>query len=307
MNTLPNTVKNTFVCLDNMSTISVSGPDATPFLQGQLTSDVTELSDTYFTRSMHCNLKGRIITLFSIMKTESGYLLVLPTTLMNITLNALKHYAIFSKVTIEDSSKLYTIIGTVSSTIHDHYFSIPMKNYDISALGYTLKYSATLTLFVIARENETTLFTQLKNHIPTICEGKVSDWIAECIKSNIMELDEITSGTFLPHRLDLHKTTAISFKKGCYTGQEIIARIHYKSETKHKLIAFKVESKHTLRPLEILKQSAQDAIEIVICLEVEKGVYLALGSLAISADTSGNFTHTNDHGVNHTVSIVLID
>lgn len=302
-----NTDKDTYIRLDTMSTITVSGLDASAFLQGQLTSDITQLTETNFTRSMHCNLKGRIASLFNIIKTQYGYILVLPTTLKTITLQALKHYAIFSKVTIEDSSDSHAIIGTSSYAIHQHFFPIDSENYQITPNGYVLAYSPSLCLFIIPRDKTTALIDELAILTPMLTNGNLPHWLAQCIKSKIIELEEHTSGMFLPHRLDLHKTSAISFTKGCYTGQEIIARIHYKSQIKHTLIAFKIASTHTLTPLQTLQQSAQDAIEIVNCLEIENGVYLVLGSLATSADRSGEFTHTNKNGVSESVSIDLLE
>ncbi len=152
--------------------LKITGPDASKFLQGQLTCDVTQLTEGKTQLAAHCNRQGRIISLFYIMLFEEAYLLMMPQALLSIAENALKKYAIFYKVKLE-------------------------------------------------------IISESKNKIE-------SD--PDRLKSGIVMIYPETSEKFLPHELNLPQLNAVSFSKGCYTGQEIIARMHYRGKSKKKLV-----------------------------------------------------------------------
>ncbi len=166
--------------------IKISGIDATKFLQGQITVDVTQLVNDLPCLAAHCNPQGRIISLFYIVLHQNDYYLFLPTEMASLALQALKKYAIFFKATLEMIEKPPANV------------QIPTKLSDIAA------------------------------GVPAIYVN--------------------TSTIFLPHELNLPSLNAVSFNKGCYTGQEIIARMQYRGKLKKHLYRGSLATGSILNP-----------------------------------------------------------
>jgi len=159
-----------------ISTITVSGPDAFEFLQGQLTNDLRLLDAQAVLLSAWCNPKGRVICLMTVTRTQEGYSLSIPTDLTDDIIKRLTMFRFRSKVEFE--------------TLPD---STPVSMLD-----------------------------NIESGIP---------WIG-------LEQSE----KFTPHMLNLDLLDAISFDKGCYTGQEIVARTHYKGTSKRRMLRFESET-----------------------------------------------------------------
>ncbi len=156
--------------------LAITGSDSTRLLQGQLTCDVN-LAPGENCWGAHCTPQGRVISLFQLHYTETGFYLQMPATLVPIALAGLKKYAVFFKVTLADVS----------------------------------------------------------DHWPADFPRPALDWHAQLITQNIPSLLPETSEKFFTHELRLTALNMISFTKGCYTGQEIIARMHYRGKPKHLL------------------------------------------------------------------------
>jgi hypothetical protein len=156
--------------------IKVAGADAGKLLQGQLTCDIQSLGDNQYQLAAHCNPQGRVISLFYIIHLNNAYYLLMPHNMLDITLSALKKYAVFYKSTLEDASQELTDV-----------------------------------------------LQQIGN--PTLFD----------VKTGVPRIHPQTSGLFLPHDINLDQLNAISFDKGCYTGQEIIARMQYRGKLKKRM------------------------------------------------------------------------
>lgn len=251
MDSLPTEITGAFL-LDYLAVIRFSGEKAQEFLQGQVTCDIRQLKPGFALRGAQCNLKGRILTLFYLVKTDDLYM-VLPSDLAEQTLASLKQIAMLSRVKVEMAAE-YQIIG----------FYHPNQP---------------------APENVHTLDTHFslqlveKEAMPTVHLQKALTWHTLQLLHKHPEIYPDTSGEFLPHRLDLHLNGYIHFDKGCYKGQEIIARTHYKATLKHTLILFK-----TSQPVHCLQKIFQaDKVselgEIVDFSVMEDGVYLVAASV----------------------------
>lgn len=198
--------------------IKISGNDAGKFLQGQLTCNV-DLMTTQAKLAAHCNPQGRIISLFYIFNLANEYYLLLPIDMVTIAINALKKYAVFFKTAIEDVTSQYNIIGQHGST--------PQTLSQQSIAHVSL--SPTRYIFI-------------SKIIPPANAIQIFEWKAQDLLEKIPSVYAATSNTFLPHELDLPSLGAIDFEKGCYTGQEIIARMHYRGKVKVKLFCCEITS-----------------------------------------------------------------
>lgn len=190
--------------LDHLGSIYIHGKDAQHFLQGLLTCDVDTLATHKAQPTIVCNIQGRIVALLFLMRWQEGYLLVLPQDILTSTLKHFKKYALFSKVVFEVNAVPY-LIGFSEKAPDDAYPCLD------------------------------TLFIQLCFEAPGPCLNREA-WHYQQMIRGFPDIYPTTQALFLPHRLELEKiNSAISFNKGCYLGQEIIARTHFKAKQKHAI------------------------------------------------------------------------
>ena len=201
--------------------IKVSGIDAEKFLQGQFTCDVASVTHGEHCLGAHCNPKGRIISLFRLFYFQNAYYLLLPRNMVAIAEAALKKYAIFFKSEISDASDTLAIAG---------FMDTPQDQITATHNLICLKIQSRLPRYLLIGDFDTVNKYSAQ-------PGKISaeSWHNLDIRDGIPAVYPATSTLFLPHELNLHELNAISFNKGCYTGQEIIARMHYRGKLKTHL------------------------------------------------------------------------
>jgi tRNA-modifying protein YgfZ len=202
--------------------IAISGEKAAVFLQGQLSNDIDTIKHGSYQWSAYCNLKGRVRALLRVWPSENGYCLLLPKSIVAQTLSVLKHYGRFSKITIEDKSADYTITGFVGS------------------MPEALRRSTTIQLLQLPDEPVPRFICvgshpPFKEDISDSAQADLAQWQTLDIRAGIPEILAQTVELFLPHHVGLIALKAISFSKGCFCGQEVIARMEYKSSPKRQL------------------------------------------------------------------------
>jgi folate-binding protein YgfZ len=217
---------NTFIPLSNYGFIAVTGPDARTYLQGQLTCDMNQVT-RLATFACLCNVQGRVQALLRIFEYSEGFIIRLPHELIPLALARLKKYAMFSKVSFQDVSEQWKALGIQTSNLAE-----------IEQFDYFSKLSD--GLYEVYTKNTSPLAGEV--HPSKLCEKGASEgynniqpFTYERIKQKIPEIYLASYEKFLPHPLNLHELGAISFNKGCYTGQEIIARMHYRGTLKQHL------------------------------------------------------------------------
>ena len=237
--------------LTQYAVICCHGRDSKQFLQGQLTCNLKLLSNQKNKNSKlaaHCSSAGRIISLFRlIQKNESHYYLVLPKPMLDITLSHLNKYAVFSEVELRDVSQAIILIG------HD----VNVRELDSQHNIITTE----------VRENiELSLFhnTHLSSANLVNLEDISAHWHLLMIQNGIPSIYPDTSEKFIPQRLNLFELGGLSFKKGCYLGQEILARLHYRGSVKYRMVLGEVGAQTTLFPGEKITDSNQKTIGYVI-------------------------------------------
>jgi folate-binding protein YgfZ len=258
--------------LSSYSLIEVSGTAATSFLQGQLTCDINLLSNKS-SLAAHCNTKGRVRTLYRVFQQDTRFYLRCPKSLLKKALENLNFYARFSKVSL---SPIENYVGFGIIVPITEIQSLPFPTLEVNALcdidGYTMlrvpgnngynRYE----IYSLANNNQTlqhpSLMQSWLSGLPCLPE---QDWALSEILAGIPEIFPETTEQFLPHYIGLPQLGAISFTKGCYIGQEIIARMEYRSKDKKYHLSFlqlKIDSPDDiLKPGEILP----DKISVCIC------------------------------------------
>jgi folate-binding protein YgfZ len=207
------------------SAIKVEGKDSDNFLQGQLTNDI-RLANEKFIYSGLCNPKGRLFAFFYILKFNGAYFLICPKAIAESIQKKLNMYILRSDVSISIDEKI-NIYGSFDQPVDKSLKEIKnnFSYHSFSNNKITIKIPGDKARFLIIHEE----FIDY-NEISI----DASSWIIEDLKSGIPFITKETQEVFLAHTCNLDLINAINFKKGCYTGQEIIARTHYLGKPKHR-------------------------------------------------------------------------
>ncbi|MCD6038745.1 MAG: ygfZ [Gammaproteobacteria bacterium] len=234
--------EQSIVNLSELGLLCVEGIDAKQFLQGQLTCDLNQITLTQTRLGAYCNIQGRVTCVFRLFYYQERYYLQMPKSMVSIILEIFKKYAVFFKVTLSDASDSFICIGYNGNQLQDAISNIPNHIDEIIESD---------NLLILKLINHFEIFGQLapictlwdklmvKNHyIPS------ESWKYLAFKENRPTVYPETSGQFLPHDINLPQLNAISFNKGCYMGQEIIARMHYKGKLKNQLYYARVVTEH---------------------------------------------------------------
>jgi folate-binding protein YgfZ len=244
----------TFLEINDHKLLLLQGPDAQKFLQGQVTCDINQLaitdSTSKSTLGAHCTHKGRM--LFSFLACQLDEHTVALSIYMPLLADAhaqLKKYSIFSKVEIIDASPSHRIIaykGRDTAPLKALGLSIP------NLVGEATHHSSGITLIKID-DDRFECWISIKDAkqitVFDLLQSGDHQWCVDNIKQGIAEVRLETVEQFIPQMLNYQVLReAISFTKGCYTGQEVVARMHYLGKLKKHLYHFSVDSSTPLPP-----------------------------------------------------------
>jgi folate-binding protein YgfZ len=206
--------------LDDLGVLRFRGADAHKFLQGQLSNDIGRLGSGVLLRAGVHSPQGRTMALLALAAAADGDILALiPRDLLAHISTLLKRYVLRSKVTIADETARFRILGLMPS-------ELPPPD-----AGQCYRYGL--------QGDERTLLLQDSSHSSGIAANlNREQWRARDIAAGLPQVCSATSGHFVAQMLNLDCIDAISFDKGCYTGQEIIARAHYRGRVKRRMQRF---------------------------------------------------------------------
>lgn len=227
--------------------LTISGPKAEQLLQGQVSCDVSKITCDQGSLGVHCNPKGRAIYMFFITRIGDNFFLVMPKSMLEIAKKTLGKYAPFYKVDISESTE-YAILG-----------------------GYhNISENTAATIQLPTNDNRAIALSPLKMQ-----QDATNEWQLQNILAGIPMIYQETTEVFLPHELNLQNLHALNFDKGCYTGQEIIARMHYRAKLKTK-VCLALAEKHYEPGLELLNAEQKRIATVIDCSIATQNNYHAL-------------------------------
>jgi folate-binding protein YgfZ len=228
--------------LSSWTYLSLTGQDATSYLQGQVTCDVAKLSAEQSTLGAHCDAKGKMWSVFRLFHHKTGYALFQPLSAIETELKELQKYAIFSKVEIKQGTDLcFAVLGKEAQTFIDQL--TPDQSGDVRHLegGSAVKVSNQRWLVVLNEDSANTLTQQFES----IYDQAL--WTLFDVLEAAPVLQQAEQNQHIPQALNLQALGAISFTKGCYTGQETVARAKYRGINKramYRVSGPRLESAH---------------------------------------------------------------
>jgi len=201
-------------------------------LQGQITCNIHDISETQGSLGAMCNPKGRAISTFLLVKTADAFLMVLPKELLETVKKKLQMYILRADVRLSDSSEMLCLIGLYRQDSPDlkPLFASHAQNHPSIKLSPT----ESRYLFILTPELAQTFWTEQVRE-QGFQPNDSNQWRYLDICTGLPWLSSATSEEYIPQMLNLDKLGGISFTKGCYTGQEIIARTHYLGKAKREM------------------------------------------------------------------------
>lgn len=238
-----------FCVLSHEGILAVRGPDAAKFLQGQLTCNLNYLNAQQSSLGARCTPKGRMQSSFRILPEGDGYLLAMDRELVQTQLSDLSKYAAFSKSKLYDESADWVRFGISGGdgALVSLGLDLPQAA-DQVVTGHGLiairLSDGRVELWTRAAEAETTRL-RLAAQLP---EALIDRWLLAQIRAGIGQVVASTRELFIPQMINLQALGGVSFKKGCYTGQEIVARMQYLGKLKRRLHRLAAQGTDTEAP-----------------------------------------------------------
>jgi len=209
--------------IDHLKLLKITGDDASTFLQGQLTNNIEEIGNRWQLNG-YCNPKGRLLALLTLWKSKNDTFALIDSSLIESTINRLKMYVLRSDVKIEEvpNSSVLSCFAKQEQQEFKNMSSGDVKS--LTTSSFALSFGQR---FIIAD-----LSNSLAHETSTSSTHK---WLAADILDGLPRVSANTTELFIPQMLNLDVLQGISFKKGCYTGQEIIARMRYLGKLKQRM------------------------------------------------------------------------
>ncbi len=279
------------IALSHLCLVTVTGADAATYLQGQLTCDITQLADGKARLGAYCNQKGRVIASFFLWQQTDGFALIMSEAASTPFIEILAKYAVFSKVTITNNDNVQ-----LSASLHSSDELLGALTVKQEAQAFAITHDADTTTVII---NETPRLTLT---IAKDSEAKIHDkassnlWHSLEAATGITLLSDATVERYLPHDLNLPKLGAVSFTKGCYLGQEIVARMEHLGKTKKQLYSCIFRAKTTPRLNQTINVQGAVIGHIILVADLASDEYLILAVIRDDALSKNQKRLVTDEG-----------
>ena len=212
----------------SLGLIRASGADAHSFLHSQLTQDVLKLSENDVRLASYCSAKGRMYAMFDIWADGETVYLLTQRSVMETVLKRLRMFVLRAKVVLEDVSEQYAISGYVGEDA--------LAQQTRVTEGNTVRLG--ILPAVISEANSTVPREIRIDSTPHGIESAdIELWQWLDIRAGIAHVSADISEAFVPQMMNLDRIGGVNFKKGCYPGQEIVARSHYLGKLKRRMQA----------------------------------------------------------------------
>jgi folate-binding protein YgfZ len=211
--------------LNRYGLLAVTGADAREFLHAQLTNDIAKLAPDRSALAGWCTAKGRLLATMLVIPSPDGFLLQLARDLAPAVAKRLSMFVLRSKVKIADESDAWVQFGV--------WKGLPAVSWEGGTVSVPV---GSLRHLRIGRE------------LALQCSRTEEDWTLEEIRSGRPWISAATQDQFVPQMVNLEQVGGVDFQKGCYPGQEIVARAQYRGEVKRRMVRVQAPAGSALKP-----------------------------------------------------------
>ncbi len=276
---------NFLIDLSHVSAISLSGEDKVKYLQGQVTCDVVKAAEQSVTCGAHCEAKGKVLSVFRLVHRDSNPHLIQPKTSIEKSLAELKKFGVFAKVKIKQEASLgfYALVGCEAEKLLQASFSCLPDSFTpvVQANSTTIVYIAGEQVRYLLIDEQANLDNVVSTFNLPVYEQAIWDMLE--IKEGFPILSSAAIGEFVPQMLNLQAIHGISFTKGCYLGQETVARMQYLGRNKRAL--------YSLSNTALSQDMANFSVQAGDIIEQQLGEYWRKAGDVLAAVTSSEPGH----------------
>jgi len=239
--------ENTICDVAELGLILVTGEDAQSFLQNQFSSDINDIDENHFQLSSYSTPKGRMLAVFRILRIDNGYILILPVTMVAATLERLAMFVIQARVSLADASAHFTRFAvqtdrteiTSSEILPTDKNGVKQSDSLIALNLGQLDNQHRFLLLTLSVDEAISIWQDFSAHLQPV---SFDSWRLSEIKAGIPIIYPQTNEEFVAQMTNLNLLGGVNFKKGCYPGQEIVARMQYLGKLKRRMFLARLET-----------------------------------------------------------------
>lgn len=235
-----------------LGVLRIGGEDAARFLQGQLTNDTRLLADGHTQLSACTTPQGRVVALLRLRQTDDAIYALLPHEVAATVAASLRRFVLRAKVDLQVATDLQVAWVARKPTPIPESTAAGIVSFDYAPGRQVIAAPGTTLRAMAGPPHE-------RAH-----PGTGNEWRAADIAAGLPQIFAATSGSFVPQMLNLDRLDAISFTKGCYTGQEIVARTQHLGRIKRRTLRYRLPPGAALAPLDGLSLDGQKVAEVVM-------------------------------------------
>jgi len=258
--------------LNDFSAISLNGEEQSKYLQGQVTCDVDSSTEHSLHIGAHCDAKGKVFSVFRLINRamnqttaqDYSHLLLQPKATIESSIKELKKFGVFAKVTIEETKQLsfYALVGEHATSQLQNLLaelSSEEKAQLPDSLSPVVQVGSTTLVYISGQQerylliDDTDKLTQIVAQL-SLPVYQQDVWRLLEIDQGFPSLCNASSGQYVPQMLNLQAINGISFTKGCYLGQETVARMQYLGKNKRALFSLSAQLEQPLGDEDIIEK-----------------------------------------------------
>ncbi|GAK28012.1 tRNA-modifying protein YgfZ [Serratia liquefaciens] len=247
----------TLISLEDWALVTLNGPDTVKYLQGQVTADIEALAADQHVLCGHCDAKGKMWSNLRLFHRGEGFAYLERRSVLDSQLAEIKKYAVFSKLTIaaDNEAVLLGLAGfQARAALTGIFNSLPDAEHPVVQDGETTLLHFTLPAERFLLVTTTAVAEQLVARLHEQAELNDSQqWLTLDIEAGYPVIDAANSGQLIPQATNLQALEGISFSKGCYTGQEMVARAKFRGANKRALYWLEGKAGRVPQPAEDLE------------------------------------------------------
>lgn len=247
-------VQKTFFLRASLGVCHFIGARAIQFLQGQTTCNMSTLVEHQGLHGACCNNKGRVLSIFTAIKVDDGVICVMDREIVPLLIEHLKKYAVFHQVSLHDVSQDYSIIELAANNPENKVAAVKLIEQILPKPAIAELKDHLLIL--IREENKKAILEVLSSEYKQQSE---EEKLVMNMEKQLPRLHPETYGQFTAHQLNLPDLGYVDFHKGCYTGQEIVARTHHLGKIKQSLSLIEIPKDNIVKPNEKIEWNGKTA------------------------------------------------
>lgn len=288
--------QNTLCALSDSGILYIGGEDAQEFLQNQLSNDISHIDANKAQLSSFSNAKGRMIAIFRVIQIDGGYLLIMPKSILQQVMQQLQKYVIRAQVVMADITDSFASIGiSAASDLLPQEERFPAQLNQVyqsdSLISVRVHSSDDQQRYLILSNDEDEAIELVTSLSEKLSFSMADSWRLQEIQAGIPTLYPQTMQAFVLQMSNLQQLDGVSFKKGCYPGQEVVARMQYLGKLKRRMYLAQVDCVQCPLPGDELKsrdvENADGSGKVVDAICVNDNSYLMLFIAQIEKVESG--------------------